>query len=123
MKNLNILFLTIIFILLSSCTLNNSKGSICIFNNSENLNITEVYLKEKNQNGFTLYYSGKIEPSFSHFIEVNPGSYSIKITVSKNINNILSITSNTETGYNIYQTVSSNGNISAIFDGTGIFFE
>ena len=122
MKKLHFLLLSLLLTLFSSCVFQQD-GTICVSNYSSSLNITNIALKEKEENGYITYFNGNLTPGNSYYITVKPGSYSIQIQVSKDLNEFFEISGYTETGYNIYKSVSSNETIKAIFDGEGIFFE
>ena len=106
----------------TSCTLNydSKTGSICLRNESENneLYIQEVYVKEKENNGFERIWSGNLVAGSSEFITVDEGSYSVKIVVSR-----FGFLYELNTGYNIYKKVCNGDCVYVCFDGNGIFFE
>ena len=119
-------FLILIFAInlgLISCKpfMDMNKGSLIVSNYSEEIKqeIIGVYVKEEGASGYNLVYSGAILNSKSHFIELYPGSYSVKIAVKNNGRGI----SYYDTGYNIFAETQSSRSISVIFDGKGIYFE
>lgn len=85
-----------------------------------NLEITQVYVKERASSGYVLVYDGTIADEGSYFIELNPGSYSVKVCVR---NSLWGTTSYYETGYNIYKKTEHRKSIFVVFDGKGIYFE
>lgn len=108
-----------------SCDFQSSKGTLIVSNYSENenLEITNVYVKEKEATGYQLVYSGSIQDTQSYFIELNPGTYSVKIQVVDKNYGLFDEKFYYETGYNIYENTDSRKAISVIFDGNGVYFE
>lgn len=108
-----------------SCDFQSSKGTLIVSNYSENenLEITNVYVKEKEATGYQLVYSGSIQDTQSYFIELNPGTYSVKIQVVDKNYGLFDEKFYYETGYNIYENTDSRKAIYVTFDGKGIFFD
>ena len=108
-----------------SCDFQTSKGTLIVSNYSENenLEITNVYVKEKESSGYILVYSGSIPNTQSYFIELVPGNYSVKINVLDKTYGFFEQNTLYETGYNIYENTTLNKAISVIFDGNGVYFE
>ena len=123
MKKFLVMIFAITLGLISCKTSLDNKGCLVVSNYSEKpkLEIVGVYAKEEGSSGYNLVFSGVIENSKSHFIDLYPGSYSIKVAV-RNCSLGGCITYY-DTGYNIYKQTKSQSLISVIFDGNGIYFE
>lgn len=125
MKKISIL-LTIITILFSSCMLENNStfGSLVVLNQSESNNtiIESIYVREKDDSGYNLVWTGKLQNYSSQFIELKPGAYSCKIRV-KDSSSIFDRYYFYETGYGIYKNISASDFVNVVFDGNGIYFD
>lgn len=122
------IFLFVLFAFaFASCKTNSDddKGSLVISNRQDNSNIqiSAVYVMQQGTNGYNLVYSGSIPALKSHFIELKPGNYSVKIATSTNLADIFSAVRYYDTGYNIYKPVREGGFVNVAFDGSGIYFE
>lgn len=113
-------------VIFSSCTLqsNSEYGSLVVLNQSE-LNkvvIESIYVREKNDSGYNLVWTGELQKYSSQFIELKPGAYSCKIRV-KDSCSIFDRYYFYETGYGIYKHISASDFVNVVFDGNGIYFD
>ena len=121
MKKLFCLFFALLTIALSSCKLiENEKGSLVVRNESDDLTIviSEVYVKERGTSGYNKVFTGSIKDGSSHFIQLDPGHYSVKAITTETIG-LDSTTSEHDTGHNTYKELKENGFITVILDYDG----
>ena len=118
-------FLFFVFIACTSCTVNYGveQGSICVRNDSENkgLVVREVYIKDKESEGYERIWKGNLSTGSCEFISVDDGNYSVKVLVSDD--SAFGLYYELTTGYNIYKKVQGENCVYVIFDGSGVFFE
>lgn len=114
-----------VFIACTSCTVNYGveQGSICVRNDSENkgLAVREVYVKDKESEGYERIWKGNLSAGSCEFISVDDGNYSVKVLVSDEP--VFGLYYELTTGYNIYKKVQGENCVYVIFDGSGVFFE
>jgi len=122
------LFICLLPFLLISCNCicdDSDTGSLVISNNFESSTayISEVFVKEKEDSGFVMVYSGRINNSSSYFIKLKTGLYSVKVCVNYYyLDGAFETTKYFNTGYNIYGTLSNKEGLYVAFDGEGIYF-
>lgn len=75
-----------VFIACTSCAVNYGveQGSICVRNDSGNkgLVVREVYVKDKESEGYERIWKGNLSAGSCEFISVDDGNYSVKVLVS-----------------------------------------
>ena len=121
------LFIFIFCIFLTSCTLVQTEknyGELIVSNYSEDesLVITNIYLKQKDTQGYILHFIGEIKNGYSQILEVDPDNYSVRIDVEQTKPDLDTEVKSYETGYNIYKLIDLNQTVEVIFDGDGIYF-
>lgn len=121
------LFIFIFSIFLTSCTLVQTEknyGELIVSNYSEDesLVITNIYLKQKDTQGYILHFIGEIKNGYSQILEVDPDKYSVRIDVEQTKPDLDIEVKSYETGYNIYKLIDLNQTVEVIFDGDGIYF-
>ena len=121
------LFFFIFCIFLTSCTLVQTEknyGELIVSNYSEDesLVITNIYLKQKDTQGYILHFIGEIKNGYSQILEVDPDKYSVRIDVEQTKPDLDTEVKSYETGYNIYKLIDLNQTVEVIFDGDGIYF-
>ncbi|MBE6344187.1 MAG: hypothetical protein E7063_00660 [Spirochaetaceae bacterium] len=121
------LFIFIFCIFLTSCTLVQTEknyGELIVSNYSEDesLVITNIYLKQKDTQGYILHFIGEIKNGYSQILEVDPDKYSVRIDVEQTKPDLDIEVKSYETGYNIYKLIDLNQTVEVIFDGDGIYF-
>lgn len=121
------LFIFIFCIFLTSCTLVQTEknyGELIVSNYSEDesLVITNIYLKQKDTQGYILHFIGEIKNGYSQILEVDPDKYSVRIDVEQTKPDLDTEVKSYETGYNIYKLIDLNQTVEVIFDGDGIYF-
>ena len=121
------LFIFIFCIFLTSCTLVQTEknyGELIVSNYSEDesLVITNIYLKQKDTQGYILHFIGEIKNWYSQILEVDPDKYSVRIDVEQTKPDLDIEVKSYETGYNIYKLIDLNQTVEVIFDGDGIYF-
>lgn len=120
-----VLFFLIPLILVGcDSSMSEGKGSLVVSNysESENIYITHVYVREQDSSGYQLVWSGELPCQSTEFIMLEPGRYSVGITVSFSVG-IVEYIKPCDTGYNIYRELEEDGFLNVIFDGKGIYFE
>ena len=122
---IRVFVIVVMLFIVIACNFQTENGILVISNYSDknNLEITGVYVKEKNNSGYSLVYTGTILNNESYFIQLEPGEYSVKIEVTNNHYGLFDGKKYYETGYNLYKMTDSYNAISIIFDGKGIYFE
>ena len=117
--------LFLVFASYTSCTVNSGagQGSICVRNAAEDKSLTvrEVYLKDKDSEGYERIWKGNLSAGSCEFINVDDGNYSVKVLVSDGA--VFGLYYELTTGYNIYKKVQGENCVYVIFDGNGVFFE
>lgn len=121
------LFIFIFCIFLTSCTLVQTEknyGELIVSNYSEDesLVITNIYLKQKDTQGYILHFIGEIKNGYSQILEVDPDKYSVRIDVEQTKPDLDIEVKSYKTGYNIYKLIDLNQTVEVIFDGDGIYF-
>ncbi|MBQ3966959.1 MAG: hypothetical protein II684_09035, partial [Treponema sp.] len=92
-----------------------------------NIVISEVYVKVKGSSGYNRVFTGSIKNDRSHFIELEPDYYSVKITATTTApGTLISTSQEYTTGLN-YKEIKKDKFLTVIFadDGSekGIYFD
>ena len=121
MKKIFCLFFGLLTIALSSCKLiGNEKGSLVVRNESDDptIVISEVYVKERGTSGYNKVFTGSIKDGSSHFIQLDPGYYSVKAITTKTLG-LDSSTGEYYTGHGDYKELKEGGFITVVLDYDG----
>lgn len=100
-----------------------SRASLCIRNCSDkdNLAVTAVYIKGREDAGYERVWTGSLESGTSEFIFIDEGSYSVRIDVADI--DLFGFSRTFTTGYNIYKEAGREETLYVCFDGGGVYFE
>ncbi len=126
MKRFYFSILSLFLLCLCSCKFDadDSKGSLVVRNSSGDADvyISAVYAKDEDASGWQLVWSGKISSGSSEFIELDEGSYSVRIITENSLFEPFLSAQSYETGYNVYKTLKEDDFLNVEFDGSGIYF-